>query len=75
MTPALIGGGAAFGFLALLVVLFWVTVVLPDRGRAKEARGPGIPRATPLTTRSGIQGTPCTSPEHSGRTPSLGTPR
>jgi hypothetical protein len=35
MTPALIGGGAAFAFLSLLVILFWRTVVVPDR----RARG------------------------------------
>jgi hypothetical protein len=33
-----IGGGAAAGFLTILVILFWVTVVLPDR-KSGEGRG------------------------------------
>jgi hypothetical protein len=34
MMPALIGGGAAFGFLSLLAILFYFTVVVPDQERA-----------------------------------------
>jgi hypothetical protein len=37
MMPALIGGGAAFGFLTLLAVLFYLTIVVPDRERDARA--------------------------------------
>ncbi len=36
MMPALIGGGAATGFLALLAILFWLTVVHAERTHTRS---------------------------------------